>query len=64
MVISSSYLHEEKQADGRYWVHEIHILTDGSIREMNYLADADADIAAIMAEHANDINSELANPNG
>ena len=57
----STYSIQEKQIDGRYWVTETHTLDDGSVRQFNYLADANANVPAIMAEHVNDINTELAN---
>jgi len=40
------------QVDGRISVQEQHVHTTGETIDIFYLADADADIQAILAEHA------------
>lgn len=42
----------EPQIDGRSYVTERHVLDDGSEQFVTYLAEADADIDAILVIHA------------
>lgn len=62
VVLSSFYVTDEPQTDGRFWVTETHTLTDNSAQVFNWLAAADADPLAVMAERAIAIDAQLALP--
>lgn len=59
-VVSSVALPGSPQPDGRFWVTEVHTLSDGSVRTYTALDDAGTDYNAVMAERAAALNAELA----
>lgn len=58
-VISSSFVVEQPQIDGRVWVAESHTFDDGTSQTFQYLADPDLDFQAIANERASAINAEI-----
>lgn len=60
MIVESTIIATDTQADGRRYVTESHIDGVGREYRVEYLADADADVAAAMAERAAVIEAESA----
>jgi len=57
MVASSSIESKNVQEDERISVREVHTLTDGSRVPIEYLAEVGADLTAMMAMHAGQIDA-------
>lgn len=59
-VVSSSFILDHPQADGRRYVTETHMLNVGTPKVVQYLAAIGADYASIMAGRVPIINAALA----
>lgn len=58
-IVSSTYTTNPIQVDGRYYVIESHILSDGRIITFEYLADDQINPNAVMLERAARVSAEL-----
>ena len=63
-VVSSSYVLAEPQQDGRVWVTETHVLSEGDPHTIMYLATPPLDYAAVLSGRATAINAQLAAGDG
>lgn len=59
-MVSTYEVEAHTQADGRRYVNETHTDVAGGVHTLTYLADAGADYAAILAEHASQLEGRLA----
>ena len=58
-IVSSTYIENHLQADGRYYVTERHLLDDGRSVDFEYLANAQIDPALVMTERAARLAADL-----
>lgn len=59
-VVSSQAILGEPQADGSFWVTEVHTLSDGSVTTLSSLEAQGSDYGAIMAARAASLNAQFA----
>jgi hypothetical protein len=59
-VVKSEAIPGNPQIDGRFWVTEVFTLNDGAVSTANVFYDAGTDYEARLAEHAAQMNAQLA----
>lgn len=59
-IVSSTIIEDAPQVDGRRAIRERHTDSHGIAHDVDYLAEADADVESILATHAAGVAAQLA----
>lgn len=59
-IVTSTIIEDSPQIDGRRAIRERHIDSHGNAHDVDYLAEADADVESILATHAAGVAAQLA----